>query len=417
VSSTQDQPQRTAPPPSAEGRGTELGRLALVVAATVAFGIWAGLGTLAIVLAIVFMIFMHELGHYVTAKAAGMKVTEFFIGFGPRLWSFRRGETEYGLKAVPAGAYVRVIGMSNLEEVDPADEPRTYRQQPYWRRLSVAVAGSTMHFLMALVLIFVVLVGFGIPKPDSDNWTVGALTERSPAEDAGLELGDRIVAVDGQRYASFDDLSEQLRSNPGEQVSLEIERDGRVRAVDVELADTNPAGEDVGFLGIGPEFERVREGPVSGVVESFRTTGEVMWASVRGLGSFFSPSGLGGYVDTLTATTNGDNDASVEDNPNRVVSIYGAVRLANQSDGIADVLVFLFTINLFVGIFNLVPLLPLDGGHVAIATYERIRSRRGRPYHADISKLMPLTYAVVLLLVLVGVTSLYLDIANPLDLQ
>jgi membrane-associated protease RseP (regulator of RpoE activity) len=422
VSQTQDRHETTAPPPPAppahtEGRGTELWRLALVVAVTVGFGFWAGIKPLFIVLALVFMIFMHELGHYITAKAAGMKVTEFFIGFGPRLWSFQKGETEYGLKAIPAGAYVKVIGMSNLEEVDPADEPRTYRQQPYWRRLSVAVAGSTMHFLMALALIYVVLVGFGIPKPDSDNWTVGALTERSPAEDVGLELGDRIVAVDGQRYASFDDLSQELRAHPGEEVTLTVERGGTTRTVDVTLAGTNPAGEDVGFLGIGPEFERVTEGPVSGVVESFETTGEVMWASIRGLGSFFSPSGLGGYVDTLTATTNGDNDASVEDNPNRVVSIYGAVRLANQGEGIADVLVFLFTINLFVGIFNLVPLLPLDGGHVAIATYERIRSRKGRPYHADISKLMPLTYAVVLLLVLVGVTSLYLDIANPLDLQ
>src|SRR5829696_9851247 len=121
MSQTQDRPQTTAPPPPAEGRGTEAWRLALVVAATVGFGIWAGLGTLAIVLALVFMIFMHELGHYLTAKWAGMKVTEFFIGFGPRLWSFRRGETDYGLKPIPAGAYVRIIGMTNLEEVDPAD--------------------------------------------------------------------------------------------------------------------------------------------------------------------------------------------------------------------------------------------------------------------------------------------------------
>ena len=418
MSEIQDRPQTTpAPPAHEEARGTDLWRLALVVAATVGFGIWAGLGTLAIVLALVFMIFMHELGHYVTAKAAGMKVTEFFIGFGPRLWSFQRGETEYGLKAIPAGAYVKVIGMSNLEEVDPTDEPRTYRQQPYWRRLSVAIAGSTMHFLMALVLIFVVLVGFGIPQPDSDSWTVGALTDRSPAEKAGIELGDRIVSVDGQRFANFDDLSRQLRRNPDEEVTLAVVHDGEVRTIDVRLAGTNPQGENVGFLGIGPEFERVREGPVSGVVESFKTTGETMWASIRGLGSFFSPSGLSGYVDTLTATTNGDGDAKVEDNPDRVVSIYGAVRLASQSDGVADVLAFLFAINIFVGIFNLVPLLPLDGGHVAIATYEKIRSRPGRMYHADVSKLLPLTYAVVLLLVLVGVTSLYLDITNPLNLQ
>jgi RIP metalloprotease RseP len=274
-----------------------------------------------------------------------------------------------------------------------------------------------MHFLMALVLVFVVLVGFGIPKPSSDNWTVGALTDRSPAERAGLELGDRIVSVDGRRFSSFDDLSDELRSHPGEVVSLAVAHDGEVRTVDVRLAERNPEGEDVGFLGIGPAFERVRTGPVTGVVESFKTTGQTMWASVRGLGSFFSPSGLSGYVDTLTASTNGDKDTKVQDNPDRVVSIYGAVRLASQSDGVADVLAFLFAINIFVGIFNLVPLLPLDGGHVAIATYEKIRSRPGRMYHADVSKLMPLTYAVVLLLVLVGVTSLYLDITNPLNLQ
>ena len=416
MSATQERPETTAPA-HPEGRGTDAWRLALVVAATVAFGIWAGLGTLAIVLALVFMIFMHELGHYVTAKAAGMKVTEFFIGFGPRLWSFRRGETEYGLKAIPAGAYVKVIGMSNLEEVDPADESRTYREQPYWRRLSVAVAGSTMHFLMALVLIFVVLVGFGIPQPDSDNWSVGALTERSPAEQAGIEVGDRIVSVDGERFANFDDLSQQLRRHPGERVTLELERGGRIRTLDVRLARTNPRGEDVGFLGIGPKLERVREGLGSGVVESIRTTGETMWLSVKGLGSLFSPSGMSGYVDTLTSGTSGGGSSDIQDNPDRVVSIYGAVRLASQSDGVAEVLGFLFAINIFVGLFNLVPLLPLDGGHVAIATYERIRSRRGRPYHADVSKLMPLTYAVVLLLVLVGVSALYLDIVNPPNLR
>src|SRR4029079_19291502 len=100
-------------------------------------------------------IVLHELGHFLTAKKAGMKCTEFFIGFGPRIWSFRRGETEYGVKAIPAGAYVKIIGMNHLEEVDPSDEERTYRRKPFWRRLSVAVGGSTMHFLIAFVLICV----------------------------------------------------------------------------------------------------------------------------------------------------------------------------------------------------------------------------------------------------------------------
>src|SRR3712207_5048135 len=123
--------------------------LALILALFALAGIAGGLNLLVIIAAIVVMIFLHELGHYLTAKWAGMKVTEFFIGFGPRIWSFRRGETEYGVKAIPAGGYVKIIGMHNLEQVDPADEARTYRQQPFWRRLSVAVAGSTMHFIIA----------------------------------------------------------------------------------------------------------------------------------------------------------------------------------------------------------------------------------------------------------------------------
>src|SRR5204863_3289063 len=138
-------------------------------------------------------------------------VTEFFIGFGPRLWSFHRGETEYGFKAIPAGAYVKIIGMSNLEDdIDPADEDRTYRAKPYWRRLSVGLAGSTMHFLIALVLAFVIIAGFG--ERDSSRWTIGALTNDSPAMAAGLELGDRIVSVDGESFDDFTALSEELRS-------------------------------------------------------------------------------------------------------------------------------------------------------------------------------------------------------------
>jgi membrane-associated protease RseP (regulator of RpoE activity) len=412
-----------ATPPEARGSGSSPARLALVVAGTLAIGVLGSFATLAVVGALIFMIFMHELGHYLTAKWSGMKVTEFFIGFGPRLWSFTRGETEYGIKLVPAGAYVRIIGMSNLEEVPAEDEPRTYRQQSFPRRLAVAVAGSTMHFLMAIALMFGLLVFNGEAAPiDSDRWSVGALTAGSPAEAAGLQPGDRIASVDGEAFASFGELSQHLRSRPGEQVDLDVVRDGEVVDLRVELAQENPAGERVGFLGVGPTYDRVRLDPLRGSVEAVERTGTTIWQSVSALGAFFSPNGIASYIDTLASTADGGDEATAgagdeadAAEENRLLSPVGAVRVASQAAdvGVAPAVLLLFIINVFVGVFNLVPLLPLDGGHVVIAVYERIRSRRGKRYFADVAKLVPLTVGVVAVLLVVGVSALYLDVSNP----
>ncbi len=417
-------------PTPAPDEGNDWWRPALVVGAVLAFGIVRSLPTVIVILALVIMIFLHELGHYVTAKWSGMKVTEFFLGFGPRLWSFRRGETEYGLKAIPAGAYVRIIGMSNLEEVDPADESRTYRQKSYPRRLSVAVAGSAMHFLMALVLWYVIVVGFGVARADSDQWSVGELSSlssgASPAEGAGVEVGDRVVAINGQRFASFDDLASYVRARPDEAVAVTVERDGVEQEVEVTLASREVDGETVGYLGIAPEFDTVRAGVFEGAVQSVQQTGETMWLSVEGLGRLFSPSGVTGYIDTLagddgessgsTSGSSGSSDSGeTSSEGTRVTSIVGIVQTGNDAveAGVVQLLGFLFLINVFIGVFNLVPLLPFDGGHVAVATYERLRSRRGHRYMADISKLIPVTYAVVGVLAFLFVTSIYLDITDP----
>ena len=233
-------------------RASDWLRLALIVAAVVAIGFATSLSVLAIIVALVFMIFMHELGHYVTAKWAGMKVTEFFIGFGPRLWSFRKGETDYGLKPIPAGAYVRIIGMTNLEEVDPADEARTYRQQSFPRR-RVGGGGRLDHALPdghRAGLHRARRLRRGRRRAPTAGPSVrsrGSRAAPAPAADAGLQLGDRIVEVDGQHFDDYDDMRAYLRAHPGQAVQLVVERDGEQVTLEPRLASIPDTGGDVGL--------------------------------------------------------------------------------------------------------------------------------------------------------------------------
>jgi membrane-associated protease RseP (regulator of RpoE activity) len=419
-----------------EPEGSSAIRLVMLVLVVAWVGLAGGLSWLAIIVALVAAIFLHELGHYLTAKWAGMKVTEFFIGFGPRIWSFQRGETEYGIKGIPAGAYVKVIGMTNLEEVAPEDEDRTYRQKPYWRRMSVAVAGSAMHFIIAIAGLYVLLVGYGIATDEERSWSVDALATvevdgevvPGPAAEAGVEVGDTIVAVDGDAVDSWSAVRAEVGARePGELMLLTVERDGEQIELPVELA-ANEAG--AGFLGVGAEVDFVVDeiGVLEGVPMAFQEFGSVAGQSIGALASFFSPAGLADFVGIAadTAANNGDGGSTsvataAESSENRVLSILGLARLGAQAaeDGFAEFLSIVVLFNIFIGVFNLVPLLPLDGGHVAVATYEKGRelvSRRRERYHADVAKLLPLTYLVVFFLVSVGLVALYLDIASPLDL-
>jgi membrane-associated protease RseP (regulator of RpoE activity) len=396
--------------------------LVLLVAGIVALGVLGSVSAVIVVIALLVMIFMHELGHYMTARASGMKVTEFFLGFGPRIWSFNRGETEYGLKAVPAGAYVRIIGMHNLDPVEPEDEPRAYKNKPYWRKMSVASAGSMMHFIMAAVLMFGLFATYGQRDPDN-VWTVGSLSrlgdaETSPAIEAGIEVGDRIVAVDGIPVTTFESAVSLIKARPGQQVVLEVERDGETFETTTTLNDHNPDGDAVGFLGVGARYPYVRQTIPEAAQDTAVAFKDLTWGTIRALGAFFSPSGLSDYIDTLRGEPSGSDSAGSggDSQGDRALSPVGAVRLASQAAdaGLPELLWFLVVINMFVGIFNLIPLLPLDGGHIAIGTYEKIRSRKGRRYEADIAKLMPLTYAVVLFMGFVFLSSLWLDLADPL---
>ncbi|HYI62774.1 MAG TPA: M50 family metallopeptidase [Acidimicrobiales bacterium] len=416
--------------------GVVLGLLVLLTATTGAWG-------LVMVLGIVVMITLHELGHFVMAKRAGMKVTEFFLGFGPRVWSIQRGETEYGLKLVPAGAYVKIVGMHNIEEVDPADEALTYRQKPFWARIGVAVAGSTVHFLLALGLIFILLAGVGLPAgtltPDEDQWRVEGVEQGTPAFAAGLRDGDDVVALDGRPTPTFESLREVVYDRPGDEVALTVERDGRTFETTATLAphEADPA---VGFLGVGQTVPEERLGVLAAVPATFREFGNITRESTVGLARVFSPSRLSDFGSQVanardepaavdepdrpvrpSAASSADEPESSEEN--RLLSLLGVFRLGvglGDTGGVAGVLLLFALMNVFIGLFNLLPMLPFDGGHVAIAVYERFQERRrhlSQRYFADVGRLLPMTYAVVGALALLFASTLYLDIASPLTVN
>jgi membrane-associated protease RseP (regulator of RpoE activity) len=437
MTDTERRPAPSGPPSAPEPPIYETGglRLGLLIAAVAAAGLAFGWPVLVVILGIVVMIFLHELGHYLTAKWAGMKVTEFFIGFGPKIWSFRRGETEYGLKVVPAGAYVRIIGMNNLDDVDPVDESRTYRQKSFPKRLLVVSAGSLMHFAQAFVLLVILLGVVGFPgrsianPPDrAPAWEINTVLSDSAAEEAGLREDDLIVAVDGQPVSRYEELSDALaRAEVGQDVQLTVERGGVERTVEARLRP-RPADEggETGspFLGVGTS-KHYSDEPIGLGTAVVRAPGEMVRFTGQTFGAmagFFSPRGISDFATDVgeandpESGSGGGSGSSADDN-DRLISIIGVVQLGSQDveNRAAFLLALFFSLNMFIGIFNMLPLLPLDGGHAAVAIYERIRSRPGRAYHADFAKLLPLTYAVVMGLVVLGVTAMYLDIVDPIS--
>ena len=504
-----DVPAELVPHPPGPRLGRLL-RLGALVALIALLGLTQGVSMLIVVAAIVVMIFLHELGHYVMAKRAGMLVTEFFIGFGPRIWSFQRGETEYGIKAIPAGAYVKIIGMSNLEEVDPRLEDRTYRQGSFWERIGVAVAGSTMHFLIALVLLTAQFLFIG--DPTSERWMVATVVDGSAADEAGVLEGDEIVAVGGAEVDSFDSFSDVLADvdvgssellvvRDGDRVALPIELSRRSKIIgtvgeDVDVIDngdgpvlgtvgeetllaetgletgaalTTVNGREVADLSdvaaavaasdggtvvlgtddadevpieLGTAVDTTEPGSFVGVgrepvleptslpeaaVGSVRTFGEMTVATFSGLATFLNPANLVEFVGDVISGSSGESSTDVPtpatDGPSaadetRPISIVGVAILGSDLS-LSSLIVFLAALNIFIGIFNLFPWLPFDGGHVVVACYEKVQELRRRTttrYFADVSRMMPVAYALLLVLVVVGLAAVYNDLANPLQL-
>jgi membrane-associated protease RseP (regulator of RpoE activity) len=402
---------------SAERR--KLFMLAAILAGGIGLSLMTGsFPVVAFCFAMAAVVMLHEAAHFAAAKWSGMKATEFFFGFGPRLWSVRKGETEYGIKAIPFGGYVKILGMNNLErDIDPEDEPRTYRQASYPKRMLVALAGVATHFTMAFLLLVLLLTVVGVPNYDKPSLTVGSLsrleTGQSPATDAGFKVGDRILSVAGHAVTNWDDVPPLIRDSPDRPVAFVVERAGQQVPLTATPARLERDGQTRGFIGVSPKPTIEKSNPIAASGKAVGDIWDLSVGSLKALGSFFTPSALRNYAGELTNSTN-SKPASPDDQ--RFVSVVGVARIAGQAaeSGIFNVVYLLVLLNIFIGVFNLVPLLPLDGGHVAIGTYERLRSRAGRRYQADVGKMMPIAAAVILILVLIGVSSIYLDIVKPM---
>lgn len=388
------------------------------------------IGVLAFVFALLFSIMVHEYGHYITAKRYGMRVTEFFLGFGKRIWSTQRGETEFGIKAIPAGGYCKISGMSVRDEM-PADiAHRAFYKARTREKLVVLGSGSVLHFILGFLFLFILFTGVGVVKSlpiiQEVLPCVPAKTECtssdpiSPAKQAGLLPGDEVVGINGVRNLEWSEISPVLRESAGKQISLVILRNGSEINIDLVAATRTVDGEDRGFIGIVNKYGLVKENPISAIGSSAEATAQLFVGSIKAL------IGLPQQIPTLIRQT----FLGEERGTDGLVGIVGVARATGETasssnltmgEKIATFLLIIASLNIFVGIFNLIPILPLDGGHIAVALFEGARRQiyriRGRtePGKVDIEKLTPITVIVLVALIFLTALLLIADIFNPIN--
>src|SRR6476659_6596768 len=376
------------------------------------------IGWVIFLVALLFSVMLHETGHFVTAKKFGMKATRYFVGFGPTLWSTRRGETEYGIKALPIGGFVKIIGMHSLDDVDdPADEPRSFRSHPAWQRIVVLCAGSFMHFVLAFVLIFGLALGIEndsttqlgtistcVAKNATQlNKTCAASDPASPAKLAGLRVGDQVTAFNGVPVSNWNQLGNDIRKAPaGSQATITVKRDGKTLNLHATLATVS--GRNGSYLGIAPTMVFQPVNPVRAVQYAGSAFGQVIAGSAKAVAA------LPGSLPKLFSKDRGSTAAG------QVSSVVGAAEATGAAVAadvgwqykVSFVLLLIASLNIFVGIFNLLPLLPLDGGHVAVIVGERTRACSPRPGGrpapglVDRAKVLPVSFSIFMVLIFFG---------------
>ena len=393
------------------------------------------IGWVIFLVALLFSVMLHETGHFVTAKKFGMKATRYFVGFGPTLWSTRRGETEYGIKALPFGGFVKIIGMHSLDDVDdPADEPRSFRRQPAWQRIVVLCAGSFMHFVLAFLLIFGLALGIGIENDNTtqlgtistcvaanttqlNNGTCTASDQASPAKLAGLRLGDQVTAFNGTPVSNWTQLGDAIRKAPaGSEAAITVKRGSQTLTLHATLATVS--GRSGAYLGIAPTVVFQTANPVRAVQYAGSAFGQVLVGSAKAVAA------LPGALPKLFSKDRGSTAAGQVSSVVGAAEATGAAVAANVGwqYKVSFVLLLIASLNIFVGAFNMLPLLPLDGGHVAVIVWERIRAwfarlrKRPDPGLVDMAKLLPVSFSIFVVLMFFGVALILADIVNPVNI-
>jgi membrane-associated protease RseP (regulator of RpoE activity) len=392
------------------------------------------IGWVIFLFALMFSVMLHESGHFVMAKKFGMKCTRYFVGFGPTVWSTWRGETEYGIKALPFGGFVKIIGMHSLDDPDdPEDEPRSFRSKPGWQRIIVLCAGSFMHFVLAFVLIGGLVLTIGIENDnttqlgtvttcvaanvtDLDNGTCGSSHQASPAEIAGLKVGDKVTAFNGKPVSNWTQLGNAIKDAPvGSAATITVLRDGRTVNLTTKLAAVS--GRSGAYMGIAPALVYQVASPLRAITYSGSAFGQVLSGSVKALGAL--PSALPKLFSKDRGSTAGGN----------VSSVVGAAEATGQAVAadvgwqakVEYVLLLIASINIFIGAFNMLPLLPLDGGHVAVIVWERIRAWFARLRHrpdpglVDMRKVLPVSFSIFMVIVFFSLMLILADIVNPIS--
>jgi membrane-associated protease RseP (regulator of RpoE activity) len=387
------------------------------------------------IVALLFSVMLHETGHFVTAKWFGMKATRYFVGFGPTIWSTWRGETEYGIKALPIGGFVKIVGMHSLDDPDdPEDEARSFRRQWAWKRIVVLSAGSFMHFVLAFLLIAGLALGVGIENDNTtqlgtisacvassvtalDNGTCTAADPASPARLAGLQVGDTVTAFDGKPVSNWTQLGSDIRNAPvGSPASITVRRHGKVLTLHTTLSSVK--GRSGSYLGIAPTTVFQIASPLGAVNYAGTSIGQVL------VGSAEAVAALPAALPKLFSKDRANTAAG------QVSSVVGAAEATGYAVGadvgwqykVSFVLLLIASLNIFVGAFNMLPLLPLDGGHIALIIYERIRAffarLRGRsdPGLVNLAKFLPVSFSLFMILVFFGVVLILADIINPVNI-